>query len=155
MFIVAMIAALSISSCKLSKSIEKTKETTLDHRDSISYTKVVKLDTAVFEERNNKLEAMLQELIEKGEISNSSNGVKTIIKYRDSTITAECICERVEKLVISSMEKWYQNQKTNKEVIQQEAIKEVVIKQNWTAILILSGLLIFIIVFIILKSKLW
>lgn len=154
-FIVAMIAALSMSSCKLTRSIDKTKETTLDHRDSTSYTKEVKLDTIVFEERQNKLEATLQELIQKGEIANSSNGVQTIIKYRDSLITAECICDQVEKIVANTMEKYFQSQKRNQEVIQQEAIKEVVIERDWTTILILSGLLIFFVLFIILKTKLW
>jgi len=154
-FIVAMITALSISSCKLTKSIDKTKETTLDHRDSTSYTKEVVLDTIVIKERQDSLNISIEDLKKIGEIKRSSKGVQTHIKYMNDSITATCICDEISQLVKSTIEREFQSLKRNQEVIQQESTKEVVIERDWTTILILSGLLIFFVLFIILKTKLW
>src|SRR5690554_7779593 len=154
-FIVAMITALSISSCKLTKSIDKTKETTLDHRDSTSYTKEVVLDTIVIKERQDSLNISIEDLKKIGEIKRSSKGVQTHIKYMNDSITATCICDEISQLVKSTIEREFQSLKRNQEVIQQESTKEVVIERDWTTILILSGLLTFFVLFIILKTKLW
>lgn len=154
-FIVAMITVLSISSCRLSRSIDRTKETTLDHRDSTYYSKQVIIDTISIPERSDSLQVTLDRLIQMGEINHYSNGVRTIIKHHHDTITATCICDSLQKLIASTIEREFQYQKRNKDVIQNEHTKDVVVKTNWTVVLILTGLLILAIIFIIIKSKLW
>ena len=151
-FIVAMMLALLTTSCSLTRSADKTTDTTLTHRDSTSYSKEITIDTVRVAKRSDSMKVLLNDLLEKGEFKQRYNGVQTIIRYKDDTVSAECICDEVEKYVTSTMEKYFKTHQKDREFIQKEKIKKVVTKTDWTAILILSGIILVLILFIYLKT---
>lgn len=158
-YIVAtMMLALSLSSCKLIKNSDKTTETTLTHRDSVSHVKKTIIDTVVVEKRSDSSNITLDMLKEMKEFKSSSEGVQTIIKYRDrdTSITAECICDQVEKIVANEMESYFQSINRQSTQNKETNTKKVVEKKDWTTTLVLSGIIVLIvIIIIILKKYVW
>lgn len=148
--VAAMMLALSLASCNVAKHI-KTKEVTLTHRDSIHVQYESRIDTTYIAERRDSASIRLEKLIRDGYFNQRNNGVQTIIKYKDDTLHAECICDEIEHLVISTIERYFEksSQKGSAVIVEEK----IVIKRDWNTIFLLLGIITFLISVIILIVK--
>ena len=151
--VATLLLALSSTSCRVMKSSEKTSETTLTHRDTISHEITTRVDTVIIEKRSDSSTISLDFLKQLKEFKTSNNGVQTIIKYRNDSISAECICDEVEKLVISTMERYFESRLHNESSKVESSTEKVVQQRGWIAILWIVGIVIALIFVIILMKK--
>jgi len=155
--VVATLAlALSLTSCRVMKNSEKTSETTLTHRDTISHEIITSIDTVIVEQRSDSSNISIDLLKQIKEFKTHKNGVQTIIKYRNDSISAECICDQVEKLVASTMEKYFERQHHGETSKIESNSEKVIQKNGWMIYLIIAGIIVaLIIVIILIKKYVW